>query len=693
MNENDNNSKQQMPNYPPPHYRQPKQNNRWWIPVAIIGGILGIGFIIIISVFMSITSVFKDFNFEKEETVTKSNSVLYLNFSGGAQEYTHNNPFAEIFGGSTGGASFFTTLGAIKQAKEDDKIEGIYIKPSSGISMNKAIEINEAIKDFKESGKFVYAYIEVGDENTYFSTLPADSIFMPTEGMLEMNGYGISSMFMKGFFKKIGIEFYTQKFEDFKSAGETMSRNSYSDSAKYQLGILLEQRFEGLLEGIESYRGISKSKSRTIMNTGIYTSDEALRHGYIDAQISETNLKEFMKTKVFGESGDDNSSAFIAQVQTDDETSDNSENTDDNESNEDSDDNSEVIDESNPESTTNKTKAEKKLRLVSPQNYSGHSSGKDVEDKTIAIINTVGAISSGSNSDDPFNDEYAIKSGDVVKYLKDAREDEDIDLIILRIDSPGGSVIASDELWEEIVKTRNVKPVLASMSSVAASGGYYMAMACDTIIAHPQTITGSIGVILSIPNFSGLVNDLDITTDGIKTSEASDFLNVTKPFTEKDKKQLKSLSEGIYHRFVSRVAESRGMSFDETRALAKGRVWTGLDAYDKGLVDALGGLQESINIAKERLGLEREKLVSVVSYPKKKDPFEEFFKNMMGKDEEVKISQGLAQKLGLDPLALMSSWNALPKSFKSNIKYAAELMDISKKEKAMVAMPYLLEIK
>jgi len=650
------NDEQRPPMPPPPHYyRQQNSGSKWWIPIVIILGAIGLFVITIVGVIGYLGSKLSDisFNSPDQEVSISENSILYLNFSGGAPEYSKENPFNEIFGGNSSASSFLDILNAISRAENDDNIKGIYIKSASQVPFARAYEINDAIREFKESGKFVYSFIEAGSENNYLSSVVADSIIMPLEGMLEMNGYGSNGMFFKGLFKKLGVEFTTIGFEDFKSAGESFSRNSYSDSAKYQLRVMLDVMYNSLLDEISRERDLSKEQLRAFINEGHYTATDMKEFGLIDAFMTESELKLFMKKNVFGD-----------------------------------DYNEEDIDDDG-----NATK-KNKLKLISVSKYMKSNppitKEKAPKDKQIAIIYGSGPISSGHSDSNPFgNDDFAIKSGDVVDYLRKAREDDDIKAIILRIDSPGGSVIASDEMWVEIQKTRKEKPVIASMSSVAASGGYYMAMACDKIIAHPTTITGSIGVILSVPNFSGLVDKLDIGLDTINTSESAQFLNGLYPYSDKDKAQLKSFAGEIYERFVQKVADSRGMTFEETRSKAKGRVWMGSDAYEQGLVDELGGFEKALDITKEMIGIDPEMLVYIKTYPEKEDPFEKFIEELMNKSgEEVKFN--LAQELGMDPITFAANWELLPIDVRNQIKYAIELAKIGKKEKAVVALPYLL---
>ena len=341
-----------------------------------------------------------------------------------------------------------------------------------------------------------------------------------------------------------------------------------------------------------------------------------------------------------------------------------------------------------------------KLNLIGVSDYlsTQKPADDDVFDKDIeiAVINGVGPINSGRGGEDGFDNDYSIRSGDFVRNLKQARDDKKVKAIILRIDSPGGSVIASEEIWDEIIRARSVKPVYASMSDVAASGGYYMAMACDTIIAHPATITGSIGVVLAIPNISGSMSKLGITADTINMGDASQFMNGMFPYDQKSKDKLYQLSSGIYERFISRAAKSRGLTFEQLHAVAKGRVWTGEDAKKRGLVDVLGGFETSIDIVKKRLGIPLDKKVYVRFFPEKVDDLKMLL-NMFGmgdkEDDEGDTKINLAKMMGLTPEAFVTNWNIMPADTKKQMLYMLELSKIANREQSMIAMPYMIDIR
>lgn len=657
-----NQQQQKMPPYPPPQRSPRRKSSNWWIPLLIIGVVVVLFFVFIAVIASQIGGAF-----EKQSVEVKSNSVLYLTFDGGMQEYSQTNPFSS-FTGESGGASFFETIRAIQSAATDNKIKGIYIKQNlEAFGFAKAVELQGVLEEFKKSGKFIYAFMEVGAENQYFNILPADSIFMPGEGLMELNGFGASSVFLKGFFEKIGVDYHVVNFEDFKSYGDMYNKTKYSDSAKYQTRVLLEQRYKYFVDAVAKHRKITNEKVIADMNRGLYTADTLLAEGYIDAFATEMNVREFVRFRANGE-------PYNLKLSVDADSKDNLFNKD----------------------------FKGKLNLVGVSDYLSTLTPPtdDVFDKDIeiAVINGVGPINSGRGGQDGFDNSYSIRSGDFVRNLRKARNDDKVKAIILRIDSPGGSVIASEEIWDEIVRAKSVKPVYASMSDVAASGGYYMAMACDTIIAHPATITGSIGVVLAIPNVSGTMGKLGITADTINLGASSQFMNGMFPYDKQQIDKLYQLSSGIYDRFLNRAAQSRHMSYDALRAVAKGRVWTGEDAKSHGLVDVLGGIETSIDIVKKRLGIPLDKKVFVKFFPEKVDDMKmilEMFglgdKDTGDDDSDTRIE--IAKLMGLTPEAFLTNWNMLPSDVKQQMVYMFELSKITGREQAIVAMPYLPNIK
>ncbi len=629
---------QQIPNAPvPPSYYPQRRRSRWWIPLIIVGVILVLFFTIIIAVLSSIGSFF-----EKEPIEIKSNSVLVINFNKTYPECIDDS-FASLFSESSR-TSFYDVLKAIERATTDEKIRGIYLRTSLSATMGfaKRLEIIEALDKFKKSGKFIYSFIEMGNENDYLLALPSDKIFLAREGVMEMNGFAISALFLKGLFEKIGIEYYVQQYEDFKSAGETFSRTKFSDSARLVLRTLLNQRYNFFLDYVERFRKIPKQDLEKILNRAVYSPDSLLALGFVDSLLNDNQAKDFIREVVLGKKANNDSS-------------------------------------------------KKKVNFIAVSQYIESEDfapeGKYDKENAIAIVYASGPIIQRSQ-DSPFQTETRITPNEFIKNLKKAREDKKVKAIIIRIDSPGGSVIASDEIWEEIRKTKKIKPVYASMSDVAASGGYYIAMACDTIIAHPATITGSIGVITMIPNLSKLIDKIGITIDTLSTNPSSQDLNFFVPFNKRQFQKLDEVVRPVYYRFVSKVAESRKKNFDEARALAKGRVWTGEQAFQHGLVDVLGGLDDAIKLASKRIGIPNP---MIKRYPKPIDEFQILLRLLTRRDEDESKLARLYQLLNIkDSKHLKILLQTFPPVVKEQLVSYLQIVALSNEENVLAILPSII---
>ncbi len=631
---------------PQPYFYMKPKKRRWWIPLVIIGSILLFILVVIIGFGALVGSIFNS-----EPIEVKENSVLYVHLDYDVSEYSMLGPLS--FFTQSKQPSFFEVINSIEKAKYDDRIKGIYIKAdNSKIGFAKLVELIQVIEDFKKtSHKFVYAYIEQGDEKDYMLTLAADKIFMPNEGMVTIDGFGASGLFFKGLLDKIGVDFYVCQFEDFKSAAEMYSRTGFSDSAKYALREYINQFYNTFAENVSKYRKIDRSTVDKAVNNGLYTTDSMMAYKFIDEAKVEPSIKEDMAKLAWGK----------------------------------------------------EYNKDKKLRLVSINDYM-MSEPYRKEDKydyenQIAIVYGSGTILQQEEKQ-IFQSEKNINANQFVSNLKKAVNDKKVKAIIIRIDSPGGSVLASEIIWQAIVAAKKVKPVYASMSDVAASGGYYMAMACDTIIASPTTITGSIGVISAIPSLSGALKQLGISVDTVSTNRNSQFFNVYYPFPEKDKQKFYQLSKVIYDRFVSKVAQSRKMTFDEVRAIAKGRVWTGADAKRIGLVDTLGDLRSSIEIAKRRVGIPKNKKVLFKIYPKPDDDMMSFL-SIFGKgnqeDEEsinnrIMLSD-ISSKLGKSSSYLSEILAVMPEEFRNQFIYTMSLYQMAKTEKVLASMPIMIDVR
>lgn len=635
------------PKYQPPRYvPRARRRNAWVLPTVIIVIVLAV-FIIPVVIFFSTIGSFTKYTQEPQVKV-KTNTVLTIDLNS-FNEVGGTNPFA-FFGSGMRSGTFFETINSIKAAKDDPDIKGIVLKDGmGGYGYGKATDLLNALNEFKKSGKFVYSYFNYGNEVTYYPAVVSDKIFCPSMGFFELNGFGVSALFFKNFFDKIGLDYYVEQFEDYKSAGEQFSRTKFSDSAKAELRVLVEQRFNTLIDTIAKYRNLDAKYVFDAVNRGIYSSDSLLALKFIDGIMTEQDFEKEVYKKVFGKD--------VSNI-------------------------SDLED----------------VNYVSIGGYTHREKTEEKADgdehKMIAIIQAVGTISSDFQVN-PYQSDEGITDKRYIEYLEEARADKDVKAIILRIDSPGGSALASDNIWQKIREVRKEKPIYASMSDVAASGGYYIAMGCDTIIAYPQTLTGSIGVISMIPNVSKMMDKIGFTVDTISVGNNSQFFNGAVPFKDQDKQKFREMMFTMYKSFVSKAAESRNKSFEDMRKLAKGRVWSGEDALKLGLVDMLGNWQTAIDVAKKRIGVPLDKKVAIEIYPKPKDEFEmiiDFMKNFGNANPSDLMS--MLNTLGFNK-SQISTYSQiidkLPSNLKRQMMYNLQVIALTQNEQSLFVMPYNFE--
>ncbi|MFN5519862.1 MAG: signal peptide peptidase SppA [Ignavibacteria bacterium] len=608
--------------------------------MMILGIIIGLGILTVFTV-----GVF----FGSDDTVdVEEYSVLKLTLPAQVSEYGVSS---NIFDDSTP-LGFYAILETIRKAEIDPRIKGMYIPiGESQMGFVKLEEMLEALRSFKSKGKFIYAYMETAGRSDYMMVSLADSIFMPKEGLAELSAPGVSALFFKNLFAKIGVTMYVQQFEEYKSAGETFSQERFTPPAKEELNVIIQSRANRMYELISKQRKLPLERVKAAFDVGTYTADSLKSYSLIDAYAQEWEVRDFIKKKV----------------------------------------------ESIRKKETSKTDTLERLSLINVQDYSKaeckeYDQSFAEESSSIAIVNAVGAIRSGtSGNGNPFDQgAQEIASGSLVKDLKRAYENENVKAVILRIDSPGGSVIASDEVWSLIQSIKKKKPIYASMSDVAASGGYYIPMACDTIIAHPQTITGSIGVIGMFPIVSEAMAKVGITMDTISTGASSQDMNLMLPMNEARKKKLYDQMYPIYQRFVSKVAKSRNMEYEQARSVAKGRVWLGNDAHQRKLIDTLGGLELAVSLAKKRIGIPADKRARIISYPKSKDFLSELLSSMSGdtgEDETASFRNIVSTVLGNGNVEVVIQ--TMPTELKAGLASAFSAFSMARKEQVLALMPYI----
>ena len=466
----------------------------------------------------------------------------------------------------------------IAKAKKDENIEGIYLQLSNlNAGIATITEIRNALSDFKESGKFIISYSNYYSQKSYFLASIADKIYLNPEGNVSLVGLSAQLMFFKNAFAKFGIEPVILRHGKFKSAVEPYMLDKMSEANREQFETFMGSIWKSMLIGISKERHINVDKLNEIAdNLLIKNAKSAVELKLIDGLKYYDEIEILLKQEV-------------------------------------------------------KIKENRKLKFVSFTDYKKVPKVRKKDEKglskdKIAVIYASGEIVMGKG------DGNVIGSESLAKTIREARNKKSIKAIVLRINSPGGSALASEIIWREVVLAKKEKPVIVSFGDVAASGGYYIACAADSIIASPTTITGSIGVFGVLFNIKKLLNDkIGITLDKVNTNKHSDIGSSYKNMETEERAYIQQMIEDTYATFVNHVAKGRGMSFDEIDAIGQGRVWSGENAVKIGLVDKIGGLDDAIKIAVEKAKIGRYR---IDEYPKQKTPIEK----IMDEIKNVKVN-------------------------------------------------------
>ena len=500
-------------------------------------------------------------NGDSDEKALSENQVLGFTFSRPILERVKHSPFEKLdipIQLASNAISLVDVKKAIKKAGEEDNIKAIFMNLSDVQASFAVIEeIRNTLIEFKKSGKKVYCYGEWMSEKAYYLASVSDKIFMSPEGILEFNGLVAEVLFFKKMLDKIGVEPIIFRVGKYKSAVEPLIREDMSEASKLQVSMFLEGIYNKVVADISTSRGIDQPSLRMISDSlKVRSIDDAVKYQLIDGAYYYDEVISDLKSSVgIGE--------------------------------------------------------DKLIKLTSIDEFLDidyfEEEDSDNSKDHIAIVVAEGEIRDGKS------DEGVVGSIDMSNVFRQLRKEDHVKAVVLRINSPGGSALASDVMWREIKETAKVKPVIASMSGMAASGGYYIAIACDEIIAHEHTITGSIGVFGVLANVQKLMEDkLGITTDRVKTGEFADLATPFRSMEEEDRAIIQNGVDRIYKTFITKVAKARNMKVSEVNEVAGGRVWTGLQAKEKGLVDKIGGLEDAIASAQIKI----DKDLKIVYYPK-----------------------------------------------------------------------------
>ena len=537
-----------------------------------------LSFFILIGIFSGIVAS------AEKEVVVKDNSVLLLDLNRQIVEKTVDDPFSEVmFPGVEMPLGLIDLKEAIAQAKEDENITGIYLQCDMIAAGNATLEeIRRSLTDFKESGKYVIAYGQFFTEGGYYLASVADELYLHPEASMEFNGLNLTTVFFAGLLEKLEIKPVVFRVGEFKSAVEPFVRKDLSEENEEQLTQLVTSLHANMLADISETRNKTIDELETIADSMLtYQAVKALEYGMVDRLAYHDEVMENLKER----SG---------------------------------------------------IEPDKDLPMIKVGKYMKSYVITSGNSNRVAVILANGEIVLGEGSPENVGAERFIKA------IKKAREDDNIKAVVLRINSPGGAALASDIIWRELKLTAEKKPLIASMSDMATSGGYYIAAPCDTIVADPMTITGSIGVVGIMLNFQDFLDaKLGITTEGVQTGSTSDIFSMVEPMSDYEKSLIQTGVNDTYDRFINVVAEGRNMPAEQVREIAGGRVYTGEVAKDLGLVDLLGGYEDAIQMAAEKAGIVEEGY-KVRFYPKPKTFLEQFLETYGGdvKAKMVKAELG-----------------------------------------------------
>lgn len=582
----------------------------------LLAAILGvfISFMIMFFVFVAIGSVLSSSFVDDEKVLVKNNSVLVLKLEDVIKDYApkSDDPFANLLGLEENKMGLDKILNAIDNAKYDDHILGISIESlmiQGG--MGQVQEIRDKLFEFKESGKFITAYADVYEQkNLYLSTV-ADSVYVNPVGMLDFRGLSGEVLFFKDFQEKYGMKMEVIRHGKYKSAVEPFLANEMSAANREQTEAFLNSIWSEMVEDIKESRQIEISEINHIADELLArTPDLAIENNMITGKLYKDEYVKVLK-KLGGLEEDG------------------------------------------------------KLYSVSLKNYINSGKGRIINKASdrIAVIYAQGDIMYGKGDENYIGPELIIES------LKKARKAKDIKAIVLRVNSPGGSALASDIIWREIEITKKDKPVVVSMGNLAASGGYYISCNADKIVADPTTITGSIGVFGMVPNISEFADRIGINAEQVGTNKRSLNYSLFEPMSDDFYRVTKEGIEEVYSTFVTKVAAGRNMTFEEVDAIAQGRVWTGKQALENGLVDELGGLEDAMDLAASLAEIDEYR---IRSYPDYKKEFKDMISGPFGSVKQ----QVLLNEIG-----------------KENLKIYKQLQQFGDWKGIQTRLPFLLEIK
>ncbi len=536
-----------------------------------------------------------------------SPGILEVRLEGKIVEHFPEDPFVARAEGAD--HQLLDIVRAIDTASRDDRIRGIYLRVgSTGYGWAKAEELRERLLAFRKAGKFVYAYLAPTDELGYYVALSADSLFLVPDGLLELNGFSVENPYVLRLFEKLGMEPQVENVGIYKSAADMLKRTDMSDAEREVTESILRERYDRFVGAVVQARGVDRATFALAFDAGIYLAADLEELGLVDDELYEPEVRALALERALGPAAAKLAKTAAAKLE---------------KAAADSTGEAEFLE---SDAADHAIDVEDYVAELPPPDHGARH--------TIALVYAVGEITSGDDAVDPLFGR-TLGSASLIEDLRDIATDDRVDAVVLRVDSPGGDAVASEEIWAQIDELRRTVPVVVSMSDVAGSGGYYIAASADRIVAAPSTITGSIGVLGVIFNAERTFDKLGISWGNVKTNPAADFPTSTRPLTEAERATFRALIQDTYRSFVKRVAEGRERSVEQIDSVAQGRIWSGTQARERGLVDEVGGLETAIGAAKKLAGIPTSERVGLLVYPKEKTLLERL--------REFAVEQGIAR--------------------------------------------------
>jgi protease-4 len=548
---------------------------------------------------LTLTGLFLLYLAVGREPVVPSNAVLRLRIGGDLAEVAPADVFGYLRGVRT--PTVQSIIENLRKAKIDPRVSAVLLEPTGFSSpfWGKIQELRDAVLDFKKSGKPIYAYLEYGGDRDYYLASAATKVFLMPSSPLDLTGVSTYAVFLRGVFDKFGVVADIHHIGDYKTAANQFTEKGYTPAHREMDASLNRDLFEQIVRGIAEARKKTEADVRALFDQGPFLPEEALRVGLIDDVAYQDQVMEKLRDVRPGTA----------------------------------------------------------MRNIESEAYSRVSAGSLGLNRgpRVAVIYASGAIAGGRGGFDPLNGS-SVGSESLTEYIRQARRDSSIRAIVLRIDSPGGSATASDAIWRELMIARNERPerpIVASMSDLAASGGYYIAMAAQSIVAQPSTLTGSIGIFGGKFVTGGVYNKLGANIESTSIGKRAEMNSPVRPYTPDELTKVREQLQSFYDDFVEKVAQSRHITPEKIDQIAQGRVWTGNQAKQNGLVDELGGLDQAIVVAKRQAKIDPDTEVELVTYPARKSFYELLTEEMSGMNQAAAVDAWVSERFSPAELDLL----------------------------------------